>query len=281
MPRRSAFTLFRRDLPGRSVQQARAYASPIWYTSWPMKTSQAVLGTMLIWQGCSPVFGQTPALERGGAYTADPARFEESIARFEAADREAAPPPGAILGLGSSSMRMWETIAEDLAPLTVVPRGFGGSNLNDALHYADRIVLPYKPRAIVLYEGDNDIAQGVAPEIIADTFRRFTRKVHGALPGCRIYFLSIKPSISRWNLWPAMTEANDLIAAACAKDARLTYVDVATGMLNDKGQPRPDIFKEDNLHMERAGYLIWRDALRPVLLAAERAFEPANPPPAE
>lgn len=204
-----------------------------------------------------------------------PKRFEGDIQRFETSDKKLLPPKGAIVCIGSSSMRGWHgTIADDLAPLTTIPRGFGGSNMNDMLHYADRIVLPYEPRAIVVYEGDNDIAQGISPKKIAGTFQKFVEKVHKELPKCRIYFLSIKPSISRWNLWSKMEEANSLIAAVCTKDKRLTFVDVASGMLDNKGSPRKEIFKKDNLHMTRDGYVIWRNAIKPVLMKVEIQFEP-------
>jgi lysophospholipase L1-like esterase len=204
----------------------------------------------------------------------NPDHFEKAMQQFETADQEQPPPQGAIVGIGSSSMRGWHsTIKTDLAPLTIIPRGFGGSNMNEALHYADRIVLPYKPRAILLYEGDNDIAQDITPKKITDTFRAFIAKVHKDLPNCRIYFLSIKPSISRWKMWPKMQEANNLIAAECAKDKRLTYVDVASGMLDDEGKPLKNIFKEDNLHMTRPGYVIWENAVRPILIEAELQFE--------
>ena len=221
-----------------------------------------------------PCFGQDSGSDGDKEYSS-PTRFEQTIQRFETADREQPPPQGAIVCVGSSSMRGWhETITNDLAPLTIIPRGFGGSNMNDALHYAERIVLPYKPRAVVVYEGDNDIAQGVVPKKIADTFRAFVKKVHTELPKCRIYFLSIKPSIRRWSLWPKMKEANSLIAVECAKDKHLTFVDVSSGMLDDERNPRKKIFKKDNLHMTRDGYVIWRNALRPILLKAELQFEP-------
>ena len=223
-----------------------------------------------------PCFGQGSGLGDTKEYPS-PERFEKHIQRFESADRELPPPTDAILCVGSSSMRGWhETIRNDLAPLTLIPRGFGGSNMNDVLHYADRVVLPYKPRAIVLYEGDNDIAQRIAPGKVADTFRAFVTKVQEVFPDCRIYFLSIKPSIRRWSLWPRMKEANSLINAECTRDKRLTFVDVASGMLDDEGNPRKEIFKEDNLHMMRGGYEIWRDALRPILLKGELRFEPQN-----
>jgi lysophospholipase L1-like esterase len=175
-------------------------------------------------------------------------------------------------------MKGWhKTIRADLAPLTVIPRGFGGSNMNDALHYADRVVLAYKPRAVVIYEGDNDINLGISPGKVRETFLAFVKKVRGELPKCRIYFLSVKPSIKRWKLWPRMKKANELIAAECAKDPLLTYVDVAAGMLGKDGRPRKEIFKRDKLHMVRAGYEIWRDALRPVLIRAEGKHEPRKP----
>lgn len=213
-----------------------------------------------------------------GKEYSDPTRFEKAIQNFEAADKEQAPPQAAILCVGSSSIRGWhDTVHEDLAPLTIIPRGFGGSNMNDLLYYADRIVLPYKPRAIVVYEGDNDLAQGISPQKFVGTFRKFVDKVHKQFPECRIYFLSIKPSIKRWHLWSEMKEANRIIAAECSEDKRLSYVDVASGMLDDQGKPRDNIFQKDDLHMTRGGYVIWRDKLRPILIQSELQYEEQKP----
>jgi lysophospholipase L1-like esterase len=210
----------------------------------------------------------------GGEKYGNPERFEKEIRAFEEADKKQPPPQDGIVCIGSSSMRGWhETIKDDLAPLVIIPRGFGGSNMNDLLHYTDRIVLFYKPRAIVVYEGDNDIAQEISPKTIAETFRKFVKKVHAQLPECRIYFISIKPSISRWHLWPKMKEANGLIAAECSRDNRLTFVDVANPMLDDEGNPRKEIFADDKLHMNRNGYRIWRDLLKPILLGSELEYE--------
>jgi lysophospholipase L1-like esterase len=204
----------------------------------------------------------------------NPARFDNAIAQFEGEDRNNPPPAGAVLCIGSSSMRMWhDMIEQDLAPLKLIKRGFGGSNMNDVLHYADRIVLPYKPRAIVLYEGDNDAAKGIPAAKILETFRALVAKVHAAQPDCRFYVLPAKPSPSRWHLWPAMQEANNLIAGECAKDGRMTFVDIASPMLSADGTPIPELFKKDQLHMNRAGYEIWRNTLRPVLHKAEGPFE--------
>lgn len=224
-----------------------------------------------------PCFAQDSQSGREKTY-ASPKHFEKDIKKFEVSDKTQYPPKDAIVCIGSSSMRDWhETIHTDLAPLTVIPRGFGGSNMNDALHYADRIILPYKPRAIVIYEGDNDIAQGISPEKISDTFGKFVDKVHEQLPECRIYFLSIKPSGARWQLWPEMKEANSLIQTECAQDKRLVFIDIASGMLDDEGSPRKSIFKKDDLHMTRDGYVIWRDTVRPILIKSELQHETQKP----
>lgn len=239
--------------------------------------SAAVIGLLLCAAGIPCLAQQSRPANHAGY--ADPARFAKAIEDFEAADRQQPPPAGGIVCIGSSSLKGWHAdIRKDLAPLTIIPRGFGGSTMNDALHYADRIVLPYRPRAIVLYEGDNDIAQRIPPEKIAATFQAFVDRIHRHLPDTRIYVLSIKPSISRWKHWPMTLQANRLLADACARDKRLFYVDVATPMLDADGRPRGELLKADNLHMTRAGYEVWRDVLRPILLKAELPFEAASAP---
>ena len=197
----------------------------------------------------------------------DPARFEDAIRQFEKQDATNPPPAGAIVCTGSSSMRMWhKLIHQDLAPLPIVARGFGGSNMNDLLTFADRIVIAYRPRAVVIYEGDNDIAQGIDPAAIRDKLVALVEKIHAQLPKVRIYCLAVKPSIARWKLWPKMQQANQLLAAQCQRDERLTFVDVAREMLDAQGQVKTDLFIADGLHMNRKGYVIWRDTLRPILV---------------
>lgn len=189
-------------------------------------------------------------------------RFEPEIAAFEAQDRESPPPQDAILFLGSSSVRMWRTVAEDMAPLPVIHRGFGGSQITDAIYFADRIVFPYRPRVIVFYEGDNDVGSGKSPETVLADFARFERLVHSRLPETVILFISIKPSKARWNIWPEMNRANMLIDHYITRHAFLGYLDVATPMLGDDGRPL-DIFLDDDLHMTPAGYKIWTKVIRP------------------
>jgi len=200
-----------------------------------------------------------------------PPGFEESIQEFERKDKGNFPPLGEIVVIGSSQIRRWDTIAEDFAPLTVIHRGYGGSTYNDALHYAERIVIPYKPRAILIYAGGNDLAQ-VDPETVRDTFRAFVEKVRAQIPEVRIYVLSIIPTILQVDEWPLQKETNRLIREYCAGDNRLVFIDLASGVLDADGKPRKDIFDTDDLHINRNGYIIWRDIIMPVLLKNEDPY---------
>jgi len=155
--------------------------------------------------------------------------------------------------------------------------------MNDALFFVDRIVIKYRPRAVVLYEGDNDINAGIAPKKIAETFKAFVAAVHKQLPETRIYVMSIKPSPSRWSLWPKSVETNSLIKAACVGNKQLTYVSIVEPMMASDGKVRTDIFRFDRLHMNAAGYGLWRDVLKPILLNKETVATASekSPMPAE
>lgn len=235
----------------------------------PAATSAVVaLAAAVLVSGCSraPHPRLAPDEPPPAAYP-DPTRFEADIQAFEAADAVAPPPTGALLCIGSSSIRLWhQTLARDLAPHTVIPRGFGGSTLLDVLHFAPRVVVPYRPAAILLYEGDNDIDFGVTPEEYLAIFDRFVALVRNALPGTAIYVMSIKPSPARWAKWPAMREANRCLAATCARSDDLHYVDVATPLLADDGLPRRELFLADLLHLNEDGYAVWTAAVRAVLV---------------
>lgn len=191
----------------------------------------------------------------------DPARFEAEIAAFEAWDRQNSVPQDAVLFVGSSSIRMWQT-AESFPDLAVINRGFGGSHTSDVNHFTPRIVLKYAPRMIVFYAGDNDIADGKSPEQVAADFQRFVKLVHAKLPNAKITYLPIKPSLARWPLWPRMQETNALVQEFIRGNQRLAYVDTATPMLGHNCQPRPELFLDDGLHMNAQGYQIWSDLLR-------------------
>ncbi len=204
----------------------------------------------------------------------DPERYRGTIDAFLAAEEVTPVATAAVVATGSSSMRGWHgRIAADLEPLTVIRRGFGGSTMNDVRHFLDELVLRHRPRAVLLYEGDNDLALGATPAEVVGHFDAIVAGVHAHLPRTRIYVLAVKPSLARWHLAEVMQRTNALLAERAANDARLTFVDVATPMLNGVGEPRPDIFVADGLHLNDAGYDIWRDAVRPVLVVAEREFE--------
>jgi lysophospholipase L1-like esterase len=195
----------------------------------------------------------------------DPTRFEAEIRAFEAADRVNLPPLGGIVFIGSSSIRNWTNVAADFPGAPVLNRGFGGSTLADVVYYAGRILLPYRPHLVVLYAGDNDLAMGRTPERVVADYEAFIARVRSALPAARVVFVSIKPSPSRRTFIPRTRETNQRIRAIIARDSLQAYVDVFTPMLDSARQPRPELFMADSLHMTRAGYLLWRARLAPVV----------------
>ena len=211
-----------------------------------------------------------------GAEYPDPERFRPAIDAFKT---ESNIPVGAVIATGSSSMRGWHgRIDDDLAPLTIVSRGFGGSNMYDVRYFLDELVLKHKPRAVMIYEGDNDAALGATTEQVMLNLGAIIEEVHYHLPRTRIYLLAVKPSIARWEIWPAMQETNRAMRTLAAGHPLVTYVDVASPMLGADGAPKPEIFVQDNLHMNGAGYDLWRAAVRPVVVEAEKAHESSNYP---
>ncbi len=185
------------------------------------------------------------------------AKWEPDIQAFEASDKTNPPPHGPVLFVGSSSIRLWETLARDFPRHKVINRGFGGSQIADSVAFADRIILAYKPKIVVLYAGDNDIASGKSPEQVFPDFKALVEKIHAALPKTRIVFISIKPSPSRWLFADKVRAANQLIEAYCRQSKRLSYIDVFNPMLGADGNPRPELFIADSLHMNAKGYALW------------------------
>ena len=191
-------------------------------------------------------------------------KWEKEIAAFEAADQKQMPTKGGILFIGSSSIRMWD-VQKSFPELPVVNRGFGGSQIEDSTHFAERIIGAHEPRAIVFYAGDNDIGSGKSAETVTSHFEQFVVKVRGKLPETQIFFIAIKPSGSRWKHFETQQAANGKIRAFCEHGPKLTFVDVVQPMLGKDGQPRAELFLKDKLHMTAAGYKVWNDILRPQL----------------
>jgi len=199
-----------------------------------------------------------------------PAAFAADIAAFEAADRRDPPAPGGVVFVGSSSIRLWPALGDDFPGVHVLQRGFGGSQLSDVVRYAPRIVLPYRPRLIVLYAGDNDLWEGKSPDSVFRDFQAFVALVGQALPETRIAYIAIKPSGSRWAIADKMRAANAMIREHTAGNPRLSYVDVFTPMLDSAGNPREDLFVSDRLHLSAKGYALWRSILLPVVQGQQR-----------
>ncbi len=198
-----------------------------------------------------------------------PDAWERSITRFEAQDRISPPPPGAVVFTGSSSITFWETLRQDMAPLPVINRGFGGSRIHQVVHNAGRIVLPYRPRAVALFAGTNDIAPP-NPKSAMQAYQgylAFVRAVHSTLPETPIYYISITPAPSRWKLWPVVCEVNRLIQAHTQNDPCLHFIDIVPAFLGPDGKPRRELFRIDRLHPNALGYAQWTAIIKPVLLA--------------
>ncbi len=193
-----------------------------------------------------------------------PDRWEPAIRKFEEQDQKAPPPPGANVFVGSSSIVFWK-LADSFPDRTCVNRGFGGSQLADTVRYADRIVTPYKPRVVVLYAGDNDLAAGKSPEAVRDDYKQFVAKVRAKLPDAKVVYIAIKPSILRWGLAEKIRTANRLITEAMKGDPRQVFVDVWPAMLGSDGKPRRELFRLDGLHLSAEGYKVWADLVRPHL----------------
>jgi lysophospholipase L1-like esterase len=188
-------------------------------------------------------------------------RWATSFAAFDAADRERAPAPGGVVFVGSSSIRLWDGLEVAFDKVPVIKRGFGGSRLSDCAAHVDRLVVKYRPRQVIVYAGDNDLAEGATPAEVAASFSKLVDRVQTDLPETRITFVSIKPSPLRAHLLDDVREANRRILAVARANPRLDYVDVFTPMLDDRGVPRADLYGPDALHMNEAGYALWREMI--------------------
>ena len=192
-------------------------------------------------------------------------QWEKTIQAFEASDKTNPPPANAILMIGSSSIVKWTNAPAQFPDHRLIMRGFGGSYLSDSVAFVDRIVIPYKPKLILLYAGDNDIAGGKSGVQVFADFKEFVGKVHRALPETRIAFIAVKPSPSRVKYMEQMKTANRLIQEFIAANPKLIFVDVFTPMLGADGQPRAELFVGDRLHLNEAGYKLWAGIVNPVL----------------
>lgn len=188
------------------------------------------------------------------------------------------PAPGSVICIGSSHMQFWKSVQADLAPLTVRNFGVGGSRMTHAADlFVDNLVIPFKPRAVILYEGSNDINAGTKPEEVLANFQKLHRKLHAALPEARLYVLSVVPSPGkRFEKIADLRKANALIAQECASQPWMKFIDITEPLIGADGKPRAELFIPGDIHMLPAGYAVWKSVIAPVVVPAEKPYEDAK-----
>lgn len=204
--------------------------------------------------------------------------WENELRAFETWDCKNSVPRDAVLFVGSSSIRLWCTRSA-FPGLPVINRGFGGSQMSDLVDHFDRVIKPYQPRIAVIYSGDNDVASGRSPERIDADLAALLGRFAAVLPQTRVIVLAIKPSPSRWEHWSRMRDANSKMRETCAS-RNATFLDFSAEMLGPNGEPRPELYVDDKLHLSPAGYALWTLRLRPHLdaFAAPPTTRPARAP---
>jgi lysophospholipase L1-like esterase len=192
-------------------------------------------------------------------------QWEKEIAAFETMDRTNPPPTNAVLFIGSSTIRFWTTLAQDFPGQPVINRGFGGSEIADSIHFADRILFPYAPKAVFFRAGGNDIASGEPPDAVFEDFKMFVATVHAKLPATEIFYISWCPTIARWQNRDKEKILNGLVKEYAGHTPHLQYIETSDMVLDADGKPRPELFRDDKLHFSAAGYKLLVERVRPYL----------------
>ena len=218
------------------------------------------------------------AAESAAKALTDKSPVSKVMAKYEkvlAAARQDPPAPGSVICIGSSHMEFWKTVSDDLAPLTVHNYGVGGSRMPQAADlFIDHLAIPFKPRAVILYEGSNDISGGGSPESVLESFQKLERKLHTALPAARLYVLGLVPSPGkRFDKIDDVRKTNELLRKECETASWMKFIDTTTPLIGADGQPKAECFIPGNIHMLPAGYAIWKSAIAPVIVPAEKEFE--------
>ena len=198
------------------------------------------------------------------AQSEDPVVWEEAVSALESKTRGLYDPGEGVVFIGSSSIRLWGTLADDMAPLPVIQHGFGGSKLNDIVVYAERLVNVYQPRAVVVFAGTNDIvpAASKTPEVLLASYQEFVRKIRSDQPALPIFYIGITPSPLRWAVWPIAQSTNQLIEAWSETDPNLYFINTSGALMGSDGEPNPENYTIDGLHLNKRGYEIWRKIIR-------------------
>ncbi len=191
-------------------------------------------------------------------------KWGKTIAELEAKDRAEKDPENAILFLGSSSIRLWDSIAEDMAPYPAIQRGYGGAKFSDGAVFAERLITPHRYRAVVMFFG-NDVSgkeTDATPEEVAGWFKRMAGVATRHQPDAQIFCIAVTPTSSRWDAWPQVQEVNRALAEACNRDPRLHFIPTATAFLGENGKPMDRLFRDDRLHLNPSGYDVWAGIIK-------------------
>lgn len=201
-------------------------------------------------------------------WSENPLVWEADIATLELTTQKLSPPKNAIVFVGSSSIRFWDNLVTDMAPLPIIQQGFGGAKLNDLVHYADRIINAYKPIAVVVFAGSNDITPGdtKTPEKLLSTYKKLVTKIRLDRPSLPIYYIAITPSPRRWEMWPQVQATNAVLKDYSLRTPGLFFIDTESAMLGSDGKINKDSYSFDTLHLSEKGYSQWTDIIRPILL---------------
>ena len=221
------------------------------------------------------------SLAGGSPPSAVVARWGDSLAAFEKSDRQAPPAPCGELFVGSSSIRLWQHLPDDFRQVKVINRGFGGSTMADCSLLARQLVVQYRPRHVLVYAGDNDLAEGRTPQQVLESFQQFVQTVRAELPDAKISYISVKPSPLRVSLLDQAREVNALVSRYLAELPNASYIDVFTPMLDGDGRPRVDLYGPDRLHMNAAGYALWKQLVATHILSAPPEPQPPSVTPQE
>lgn len=222
----------------------------------------------------APIFAAEEVLSDKSSLTKIMGLYQKVLAGAQ----QSPPAPGSVICIGSSHMQFWKSAQADLAPLTVRNFGVGGSRMTHAADlFVDHLVIPFKPRAVILYEGSNDINAGTKPEAVLENFRKLYGKLHAALPQTRMYVLSVVPSPGKRFLKIAeVRKTNELLAKECATQPWMKFIDITEPLIGADGQPKAECFIPGDIHMLPAGYVVWKSVIAPVIVPAEKPYEDAK-----
>lgn len=222
---------------------------------------------LIVIVGSWPAYNVYQELQKSASE--DPLVWEDDIAALESSTRGMYKPGVPVVFVGSSSIRLWNSLHMDMQPIPIVQHGFGGAKLNDVVHYAERLITAYEPRAVVVFAGTNDISPRASktPEALLASYQALIANVTAAQPELPVFFIHVTPSPSRWEVWSIAQQTNALIDQYSDTQPNLHVIVTGPALLGKDGTPDPDNYRWDGLHLSKQGYAIWTEIIRERLLA--------------